>query len=618
MKFQIEQIKDVEDGLNLYRVPGLLILAKELGVKCPSRKEDLVKALTSMMTGESLRGVLNRLSDLEKNAVAEVVHSDGEQLDRSRFEAKYGDVPNSSLDDSGGYRRLKEASPQSLLPLFLYRGKIPAAMKTELSHFVPKPKAVEIKTQDQIPGKVQLAVPRRARHDKEGKYKPQFADLTLHETTRAALHDLFTVLRLVEAGKITVSEQTRRVSLSGAKAILSVLYGGDFYPAESVQSASDTIRPFAWPLLLQAAKLVMRTGAQLKLSALGKKALGEPPHEVIKKIFDDWINSDVIDEFNRIDAIKGQTGKGKRYLSDPSSRRDQIIAALWECPVGRWIDLKEFGRFLRAQGHDFEITENPWTFYLGDPHYGSLGYDGYHNWEILQGRYLMAFLLEYLATLGMIDVATIPPEGAQSDYSELGGSDDLNYLSRYDGLCYLRLNALGAYCLDISDNFEAPPFEIRQALKVMPNLEIALTGEAELLPSDHLLLSRFAEKVSDRLWRLQPQTILAAATEEGLPLKEMIEFLSARNGEDLPDTVKRTFQDIQERLAKLSYRGASHLLEVNDPMLAQILANESALRPLCFLAGERYLVVPADNAAAFKRGLRELGYACKFGLEPKK
>jgi hypothetical protein len=45
-----------------------------------------------------------------------------------------------------------------------------------------------------------------------------------------------------------------------------------------------------------------------------------------------------------------------------------------------------------------------WRLYLGDPEYGSLGYDGHHDWAILEGRYTLAILFEYAATLGLLDV----------------------------------------------------------------------------------------------------------------------------------------------------------------------------------------------------------------------
>ena len=597
-------LETVEQGLNRYGVPGLKRLAAVLEHKLPTRKADLIRVLTPLMRGRALQDTWNRLSDLAKQAVAEVVHSESNRLDTTRFGAKYGGLPSLQLNDSH-YRASDGAGSQSMLPLFLYGGEMPSALKAELASFVPRPEEPEVKTLEQLPEGVPIGVP--SWHKKsQGDPDPMTSPI-VQEATRAALHDVVAVLRLVDAGKVSVSEKTRRVTLGSASAIHEVLACGDFLPAEKITSAGETMRPFAWPLLVQAGKLVQRTGTKLKLKSGGKKALSAPAHEVIKDLFEGWLATDLLDEFNRIDSIKGQTGKGKRGLSDPADRREAIVAALAECPVGRWIEIDELGRYLRAAGHDFRVTSDPWRLYIGELQYGSLGYAGCHEWELLEGRYLRCFLWEYLATLGMLDVAYTPPEEGPCDYCDLWGTDDLEYLSRYDGLRYVRINALGAYCLELAETFEPPPREVRSALTVTPNLEIAVLGEAELQPSDLLFLSRFAEQVSDRLWRLTQQSVLTAV-EEGLDLAEMAEFLLALGGGELPETVQRFFHDLQGRVGQLAYRGPAHLIEAKDSVLAKLVAHDTRLRNLCLAAGDKYLVVPAENEAAFRRGLKEIGY----------
>ena len=51
----------------------------------------------------------------------------------------------------------------------------------------------------------------------------------------------------------------------------------------------------------------------------------------------------------------------------------------------------------------------------------------------------------------MIDVAYTHPTGARDDFWGMWGADDLDYLSRYDGLEYFRLTSLGAYCLELAN-----------------------------------------------------------------------------------------------------------------------------------------------------------------------
>ena len=74
--------------------------------------------------------------------------------------------------------------------------------------------------------------------------------------------------------------------------------------------------------------------------------------------------------------------------------------------------------------------------------------------------------------------------------------------------------------------------------------------------------------------------------------------------------------DTARQATRLSDRGPARLIEAEDAVLAHLLANDSRLRGLCVFAGERHLVVPAASEAAFRRTLRELGYALKVAGEP--
>ena len=431
------------------------------------------------------------------------------------------------------------------------------------------------------------------------------------ETEQAAQQDLHAVLRLIEVGKIKASETTRLISAAGAKAIAGVLQRGDFYTSFEIDDPDldfeiGHIKPFAWPLIVQSAGLVELAGGKLQLTAAGQKALETPPHQTIRKAWQRWQKNTLLDEFNRIDAIKGQKAKGQRVLTAPAGRRAAIVNALAECPAGRWIDTNEFSRYMQAAGHRFEVARDLWALYITDRNYGSLGYDGHGDWHIIQKRYLLALLFEYAATLGLIDVAFIHPEDAPSDFNDLWGVDDLAFLSRYDGLLQFRINNLGAWCLGLADRYVPTPPQVRAVLQVLPNGDIV--ASADTTPGDLLLLGQFAEQTSDFVWRLEPLKLLEAV-EQGRALADIVAFLKAKSHGPLPQTIAVNLAETAQRLEQLTDRGPARLLEVQDPIVAQLIANDSRLRSLCLLAGERHLVVLAENEKAFRRGLRELGYA---------
>ena len=76
--------------------------------------------------------------------------------------------------------------------------------------------------------------------------------------------------------------------------------------------------------------------------------------------------------------------------------------------MGRWVEVDELARFQKASGNAFSVSRNAWGLYLEDPHDGSFGYEGSPGF--LDHRYLLCVLFEYAATLGLVDVAFVPPE----------------------------------------------------------------------------------------------------------------------------------------------------------------------------------------------------------------
>ena len=66
--------------------------------------------------------------------------------------------------------------------------------------------------------------------------------------------------------------------------MLLVIERGDF-PHESL----GPVKAFAWPLLLQAAKLARKDGSRLKLTKAGEKAFPLPAHETLRLIWKEWL-----------------------------------------------------------------------------------------------------------------------------------------------------------------------------------------------------------------------------------------------------------------------------------------------------------------------------------------
>ena len=580
----------------------------------PTRKAELADLIATHLEGNGLRTAWQSLDELQKAAVAEVVHSPDTQFPADRFQAKYGRAPSwGSLDP---YRR--DERPTALR-FFFYGGAggggvMPDDLKERLTAFVPPPASATVKSLEQLPAVYERPYDRWNPTTRKKEHGTESMPLTVRESERAAQRELLSVLRLVDAGKVAVSDTTRKASSSTIDAIAAVLEGGDYYPYRPPSDKwsdenAGPIRAFAWPLIIQAGGLAQLSGGRLQLTKAGRKALGEPARETLRSLWEKWTDTTVLDELSRIECVKGQTGKGKRGLTAVASRREAIAATLAECPGQQWIAADELLRYVRASDNDFAVSRNAWNLYIGELQYGSLGYEGGEG--ILEERYLLGFLFEYAATLGLIDVAFIPPAGARGNYHGLWGTDDLPYFSRYDGLMFFRITPLGAYCLGMVSDYTPAPVEVTPVLRVLPNLEIAAIGAA-LEQGDRLALDAYAVRVSDLVWRLTA-TKLLAATEEGRSVGEIREFLAARSSAPLPDTVGRLLADVADRCARVHDRGLARLIECAEPALAALIANDTRTRTHCMRAGERHLVVAASSDAAFRRALRELGYLLASG-----
>jgi hypothetical protein len=361
-----------------------------------------------MLCEENLSRLYESLDNASKIAVQEVLADTDGELDLQRFEAKYGTPP-----DFGTTKQ-----PTALNLFMPLGGNLPYDLEPILGKFVPEPPPLSISSADEIPDTVRSELP--TWWEKQSQEAGELR-VRVSRTEGTALREFATMLRLVELGKVRVGDKTRRPSLATVEGIEPLLVDGDFYqPADRSQYPDDpgydlAIRGFAWPCILQAAGLVSLSGGKLGLAPTGRKALNQPPQDGIRAVWDKWIKTDLFDEFERIGAIKGKQGA---RLTAVAVRRQTANSALKEYPVGRWISVVELFRILRASGNDFAVARQDWKLYIAELQYGGLGYSRLYTWELLQGRFVLAILFEHAATLGLIDVGYVPPQGARDDYRD--------------------------------------------------------------------------------------------------------------------------------------------------------------------------------------------------------
>ena len=586
---------NLTDVLSLLCVDDLKDLTRHLpGHAITGRKAELVNGIARVLLGPDLQPLWRGLNTTGQAAVAEAVHDPLGQFNATLFQAKYKTPANlaDAPTRAGGCGK-RRSQP---LSLFIHRMEergalgVPADLRALLLKFVPEPPSAQVASSLEL--------------DADNLRQVRLTELE-------ALQELTLMLRSIEQERITVSEKTAQPSSATQRLLTARLVNGDFYPwvekQDKYEQQVGPIKAFAWPLLLQAGGLAKRTGTRLGLSPAGIKALTATPVELIAKLWDKWLASGLLDEFSRVEAIKGQNSAG-RVMSAVAPRRDAIAQALQDCPVGRWISVSEFSRFMQASGLEFEVARDPWKLYISERQYGSLGYAGSHGWPILQQRYILTLLFEYAATLGLIDVAFFDPTDQKRvphDFGSLWGTDELAFLSRYDGLSHFRINALGAYVLGLTESYQAQVPVSAMLLKVMPSLSIGVVSGSPDTAAQ-TMLDTWAQSLPDGLWQLDQAKALMAL-EKGHDMTLLHGFLQEHSSGALPEGVATFVTKCQRDASAVKQGAAAVLMTCRDAATAQHIAEHPSTQRLCWRVEAKTLVVRSDVQDKFRQALSTLG-----------
>jgi hypothetical protein len=204
-----------EEALANLTVSELKKLAVLVSATAPNRKPRLVALLVDQLEGERLPALWGRLGELERAAIGEVVHGSERRFNAEQFRAKYGRDPDWGVRDNWGCR--VKASP---LSLFIYQGVIPDDLLARLEPFVARPAEASIDSVKELPA----AIERLVEHCDHGKHESgtETVLLVVGERERAAHEELASVLRLIDAGKVAVSDKTRRATSAAVRVLTSI------------------------------------------------------------------------------------------------------------------------------------------------------------------------------------------------------------------------------------------------------------------------------------------------------------------------------------------------------------------------------------------------------------
>ncbi len=590
------------ERLNEMGVDTLKIVGKKLEIsKTATRKADIIEALSHKINYH-LADLVRMCTKWERLCLREATYNGG-KVPTSQFYGKYGVQCPSPVASYNTYHKpaMSEVSP---FPLLVHSEGYSSEICV-LEELIPKlkqvlsqPEEATCKTLEQIPAELKQG------EDSSG------CPILVHSGQASVFDELALMLSLVQARKLRVTDKSKRPTEATVRLVNQSLIEPDFqlldHDLKSWETPPGAVRAHAWPVLLQQCGWCKAKGSHLELTPKGKGVLKAMDADQIKQGLTRFGNNDLFDELNRITHIKGQAGKGKRCLSKPSRRKNAILDAMTRWPVNQWMAFDDAYRTILAHGHSFSVCRaNPWHLYFGEPGYGSMGNEDVG--DSLERQYLRALIMESLATLGLVDIAYTTPHGQWPEFGDQWGVDDLSFCSRYDGLMYIRLNDLGAFCLELTDTYQAKATETKSLFKILPTLELALLQHRDLNALDRVRLEQYAVPRSDYVWALNKKHLLERL-ESGTTTQQVREFLCTYGGNDIPATVETFLNDLDRRTDAVKSSQEALLIEIRDKETAALITHDRVASKYCTLAGSQHVVVPKRHEKPFRKALKNMGY----------
>lgn len=496
------------------------------------RKEELVKALDEYLSDEdNIMDIWNSLENYEQDLFIEFLRSSTIDIsDVNYIFSKHGKEQPFEKRYSHYYTFDSFFPEDSKGGLFLFNKGIPYPIKKILMQFVkpytPTYRPIKSLPMDEISILVEIGE----------SYATDFTKL----------------LQLFNKKKLRVTKVNQYPTKSSILKMNSVLTikeweTVDYEEVEEVRNVEKTIRLFGLFQLMKASSLIQLDNNQIRLGEKADTFLKLTPVEKCKLLLEGYKNSQSIEELGRIPEHKLEWD-----YNHPLHCRELILNHLSQCPLNEWISIQELMISIKKEDRKFlHAFGNIYLHNRDDNYYTSL-----NDWTNINERFIQVVLLEYLAMMGIVDVALAVN---YSDYE------------RYYAVVYSRLTPFGGHILGVNDEYTYKKSISKSGFIIQPNFEI-IVSEGSMKIIHTLFFDGFAEEISSHpvpIYKISFKSIVKAL-DQGMKVEDIIEYLERYKENPLPQNVCTTLEDWRRESEKIRIRTIT-VLEAQDPYLMEEL-----------------------------------------------
>lgn len=280
-----------------------------------------------------------------------------------------------------------------------------------------------------------------------------------------------------------------------------------------------------------------------------------------------------------------------------------ISKVLNELPNDEVVSVENIIKYIIYRDEFIEII-NPQDVYdyvyINEANYGRTkiaNYEGYHNYVVVPFVKSVLFLL---SSLGVLEAYYDRPSTSNGLYMKNG------YLSKYDGLKYVKLTELGKFVLGRVDEYDFGDAKEKAEIFLDDDrLILSIIGEA---PVKSMFLERVSQKIGPNKFKFTGETFLKGIENIG-ELEGRIKDFKKKICPDIPEIWDEFFETLLKKSQVIKLVQNVVVLKFErDRDLLNLIGKDEELKRLILKAEDFHVILVEENKARVLDILKSYGY----------
>lgn len=280
-----------------------------------------------------------------------------------------------------------------------------------------------------------------------------------------------------------------------------------------------------------------------------------------------------------------------------------LLEVLNEIPKGQIVSLENILNYINYRNMFSEIISPANIYdhvYINEADYGRTkiyNYESYYNYIVVT---TFKSLIGILGSFGLVDLYIDTPNLQNGLYLKNG------YLSKYDGIKYIKLTELGLYALGKKSEYDFGEMNEKSEIYLDEDrLIVTIIGNA---PMKGMFLEQIGTKISVNKYKIDYNSILRNV-ENGQDLNKRIDEFRKKISLNLPSIWENFFEDLKTKHNAVKTCKDMYVFKLKeDKELLNLVAKDEILKPLLFKGEGYHIIVKEENVKTVLKRLESFGY----------